>query len=126
SRRACVLDPDFDRLAAAKLERVGEQVCNDLLQANGIPHANNRGRRADLDERMHSVRFLAKAADKLADDGSKVDIPEFEPKPARSDSRNVHELFDESSQTLDLFESLLQLRLHLLPRKDGLGRPAWR
>jgi len=71
---------------------------------------------------MRSAGFLAKAADNVADDGSKVDFLEFEPKTARSDSRNVHELFDESSKTLDLFESHLQLRLHLLPRQDRLGR----
>ena len=47
-----------------------------------------------------SAGFLAKAADHVADDGSKVDFLEFEPKTARRDSRNVHELFDESSQTL--------------------------
>jgi hypothetical protein len=68
-----------------------------------------------------SVGFLAKAADHVADDGSKVDFHEFEPQTARSDSRNVHELFDESTKTLDLFESLLQLRLHLLRERTAWG-----
>src|SRR6476659_8375181 len=125
SYRTSLLDRDFDRLAATKLERVGEQVCHDLLHANEIPHANDGGHRADLDGRMHSAGFLAKAADHVADNGSKVDFPEFEPKTSRGDSRDVHELFDESRQPLDLFERLLQLRFHLLARKDGLGRSAW-
>jgi len=34
SYRTSLLDRDFDRVAATKLERVGEQVCNDLLHAN--------------------------------------------------------------------------------------------
>src|SRR5688500_13824013 len=73
---------------------------------------------------MRSAGLLAEAADNVAHDGSKVDLLEFQPKTARSDARHVHELVDESSQTLDLFERHFQLRFHLLPGKGSLRRSA--
>src|SRR5687767_1166669 len=125
SYRTALLDRDVDRLAATKLARVGEQVCNDLLHANSIPHANNGDHRADLDVRLRPSGFLAKTTDNVTDDGGKVDLLGFESKTARSNSRNIHELSDKASQTLDLSLSHLQLRLHLLRREDGLGQSAW-
>jgi hypothetical protein len=76
--RTSLLDRDSDWLAATKRERVGEQVCHDLLHANEIPHTNNGRYRADLDGRMRFAGFLAEAADNVADDGSKVDFLEFD------------------------------------------------
>ena len=45
---------------------------------------------------------------------------ELEPKTPSGDSRHVHELTDQSSQTLDLPMRHLQLWLHLLRREKGL------
>ena len=118
------LDGDFDWPSVTELERVGEQVSNDLLHTNPIPAADDGSRRGNLDVRPGSSRFFAEATDHVTHEGGQIDFLALEPKTPRRDSRNIHELSDKSSKTLCLPVRHLQLRLDLLRTQDGLGRSA--
>src|SRR5439155_15784925 len=59
--RGVGLEPHFDRLASSVLDRVGEEVRHDLLEAHAIPPAEDLRRRAQAERAGRRVELLAEA-----------------------------------------------------------------
>src|SRR5207237_5130930 len=93
-------DPDSP-VRRAELDRIREEVPDDLLQPIGIREDRSR---VWIEEGIHlDVLRIGQPLDGLdcrLDDGDRIDLPALDPELAGDDARHVEEVFDELREEL--------------------------
>jgi hypothetical protein len=85
-----LFDPELNGPSCAELERIREQIHDDLFNAKPIPFADKVGRRAKLDWRLCPLRRFVETTGDITEDCGKIDLFEFESQTPSGDSRNIH------------------------------------
>ena len=118
---AVAVDGDLDALAGAVLHGVGQQVAHHLLQAHGVPAADDEALGAHLQGTLGALQRLAGALDDAAHQAHQVHLLELAEELALRDAGDVEQLVDELAEALRLEVGGLQLG------GDALGRQraAW-
>src|SRR5258706_4870139 len=86
------LDTDRDRLAAAELHGVGEEVRHHLLQARAVPEAGHRSRRLVPEFTSGAGGAVSLLFRDLPGELAEIDLFELRRQPPRDDARDVQEL----------------------------------
>src|SRR5688572_24967815 len=108
-RPVAVLGLDLDRLALAVLDGVGEEVREDLLDAEPVPAAGDRLAGVADELGTDLARLGAEALDHVPHDRGEIERLDLERDPAGGDARHVEETLDEASQAGDLVRGVLEL-----------------
>src|SRR4029078_5823326 len=108
--RAVVLagDADVDRLAVAVLDRVGQEVGDDLIQPAPVPAPDDGGGRVNVQRGADARGLVGETRADLADDLGQIDDLDVQFEAPGGDARHGEQLVDEAMQAgclrIDLFD----------------------
>src|SRR5580765_7137126 len=98
--RAVVLagDADVDRLAVAVLDRVGQEVGDDLIQPAPVPAPDDGGGRVNVQRGADARGLVGETRADLADDLGQIDDLDVQFEAPGGDAGHVEQLVDEAMQ----------------------------
>src|SRR5262249_11368027 len=101
-RAAALLDADGDRLARAEPAGADQQGRADLVEARGVPRADDVGRDLERHGAARARGVLLEARDDLAHELAEVDLGAREHDLPGLEARDVEQVVDEAVEALGL------------------------